>query len=471
MAKAGYQQLVNAIIRPPRCNYMKEHLGPSSFQLGGKTFERDDFELRNARGLKLVCSRWAPVQRPNDVLPCVIYMHGNSSARLEGIPQLTTVLSLGATLLSFDFCGSGQSEGDYVSLGAFEKDDLKAVIEFLREEGQTSSIALWGRSMGAATSLLHGERDPSIAGMILDSSFSDLQTLAEEIVDKGRKSGLFVPGFVVYIAIRWIRSSVLKTAKFDIRSLSPIKHAHKCFIPALFVAAEGDEFVPAEHSKKIYEKYAGDKNLIIVDGDHNSTRPKFLYDSVSIFLTQVLQIPQQWVLNVSPQAYSKPPWYSDHFSGSFDYGYDVEEEENVDSYQGLDAEEIGMTEKRQENIHSALRNLMGGNAVTGSSPEQDGSTANSKMKVLASSGTERHEPTKDGHSKGNNVSVSSHNGDTEMYARPPPPPVFEEDLTNFMHTAQDWPEREWECDRCTLINENTTNVCTACGYNYLRRID
>ena len=90
--------------------------------------------------------------------------------------------------------------------------------------------------MGAATSLLHGERDPSIAGMILDSAFSDLTVLAEEIVDKGRKNGLFVPGFVVYIAIRWIRSSVMKTAKFDIRHLSPIKHANKCYIPALFVA-------------------------------------------------------------------------------------------------------------------------------------------------------------------------------------------------------------------------------------------
>ena len=42
----------------------------------------------------------------------------------------------GAMLLSFDFSGSGMSDGEYVSLGAFEKDDLKAVIEYLREEGQ-----------------------------------------------------------------------------------------------------------------------------------------------------------------------------------------------------------------------------------------------------------------------------------------------------------------------------------------------
>jgi len=166
MAKLGYQQLVNAIIRPPRCNYSVEHLGPKVFKIGGKNFFRKDFEIRNARGMTLMCSQWSPEERANDILPCVIYMHGNSSARLEAIPQLLTVLSLGATLLSFDFAGSGLSGGQYVSLGAYEKDDLQAVIEHLRVEGLTSSIALWGRSMGAATALLHGERDPSIAGMV-----------------------------------------------------------------------------------------------------------------------------------------------------------------------------------------------------------------------------------------------------------------------------------------------------------------
>jgi pimeloyl-ACP methyl ester carboxylesterase len=268
MMQQGYQELVNAIIRPPRCKYSPNHLGPAHFQFGGKTFQRTDFELRNLRGLKIVCSMWEPTQdcRQNPILPCVIYMHGNSSARLEAIPQLALVLSLGITMLSFDFCGSGLSEGDYVSLGAFEKDDLKvsayfffvtepwlamftqqAVIEHLRSSGTTSTIALWGRSMGAATSLLHGERDPSLAGMVLDSSFADLQILAEEMVEKGRQHGLFAPSLIVKIAIRFIRSTVMKTAGFDIKTLSPIEHADKCFIPALFIAAEGDMFVPPHH--------------------------------------------------------------------------------------------------------------------------------------------------------------------------------------------------------------------------------
>ena len=101
--------------------------------------------------------------------------------------------------------------------------------------------------MGAATALLHGERDPSIAGMILDSAFADLEMLAEELVDRGRQHGLYAPGFVVSIAIRFIRSSVKKAANFDIHELSPIAHADKCFIPALFVAAVKDNFVAPSH--------------------------------------------------------------------------------------------------------------------------------------------------------------------------------------------------------------------------------
>lgn len=130
MIKQGYQELVNAIIRPPRCQYTEANLGPKVFDFCGKSFMRSDFELRNPRGHKIVCSIWEPTPqfRPNPVLPCLIYMHGNSSARLEALPQLALGLSLGATLLSFDFSGSGLSEGEYVSLGAFEKEDLKVFV-------------------------------------------------------------------------------------------------------------------------------------------------------------------------------------------------------------------------------------------------------------------------------------------------------------------------------------------------------
>ena len=47
--------------------------------------------------------------------------------------------------------------------------------QYLRDNGLATSIALWGRSMGAACSIMHAARDPGIAGIIADSPFASLE--------------------------------------------------------------------------------------------------------------------------------------------------------------------------------------------------------------------------------------------------------------------------------------------------------
>jgi hypothetical protein len=42
----------------------------------------------------------------------------------------------------------------------------------------------------------------------------------------------------------------------------------------------------------MYKIYGGDKNILRVEGDHNSERPRFLYDSVAIFFLNTLHIEQ-----------------------------------------------------------------------------------------------------------------------------------------------------------------------------------
>ena len=163
-----------------------------------------------------------------------------------------------------------------------------------------------GRSMGAATALIHGDRDPSIAGMVLDSAFADLEQLAQELVERIRQEGYTVPRMVVAGAIRMLRSSVQKRAGFDIRTkeMKPISHVDKCFIPALFVHGREDEFIQPHHSEELHAKYAGDKNLIKVEGDHHHQRPQFMLDSACIFLTTALHVPQQFALESSGA-----PWW------------------------------------------------------------------------------------------------------------------------------------------------------------------
>lgn len=114
-------------------------------------------------------------------MPCVVYCHGNSSSRLEAFELISFLLPANITLFAFDFPGCGRSEGEFISLGWHERNDVGVIINYLRTERHVSTIALWGRSMGAATALLHGDRDPSIAALILDSPFSSMKTLVKEL--------------------------------------------------------------------------------------------------------------------------------------------------------------------------------------------------------------------------------------------------------------------------------------------------
>jgi len=50
MAKLGYQELCNAIIRPPRSNYPLSALGPEEFVFCNVNFVRRDFGIVNERG-------------------------------------------------------------------------------------------------------------------------------------------------------------------------------------------------------------------------------------------------------------------------------------------------------------------------------------------------------------------------------------------------------------------------------------
>lgn len=138
------------------------------------------------------------------------------------------------TLFCFDFAGCGLSEGEYISLGWYEREDLQIVVEHIRKHRRVSTIGLWGRSMGAVTALMYGDRDPSIGGMILDSPFSNMKLLVSELSKHNTK----IPSFLISGALKLIRSTIKSKAKFDIYDLNPIDHVSQSFIPALFAAGE-----------------------------------------------------------------------------------------------------------------------------------------------------------------------------------------------------------------------------------------
>lgn len=296
-AEASYIFAVwNLVIRPPRAVYDASQLGPVEFEIGaGIRGHRRDVKLRTKRGLQLACSHFVPrpdrskaKKREWQRTPVVIYLHGNASSRLEAGSLVAKLLERNISLFCFDWAGCGLSDGEYVSLGWHERDDLATVIAHLRESQFNGPIGVWGRSMGAVTALMHVESDPNLAAICLDSPFSSLRELIEEIAQSDR---LFVPvpTWLVNGILAVIRSRVKVLADFDIEDLVPLNYGPKSKVPALFLHGLQDTFVLPRHSEKLYNNYGGDKEMMMFEGDHNTERTERVIDRGVGFLCRAFR--------------------------------------------------------------------------------------------------------------------------------------------------------------------------------------
>eukprot|EP00756_Hemistasia_phaeocysticola_P065799 Hpha_TRINITY_DN8796_c0_g1::TRINITY_DN8796_c0_g1_i1::g.45266::m.45266 len=299
-----WDELCGLIIRPQRCRYELAHLGPPRFTIDGKIYHRVDSEVTNPRGLVLRCSHFEPTpsERPSERMPCVVYLHGNCGSRVDALESVTWLLPAGITVFSFDFSGSGMSDGEHVSLGYYEKQDLCAVVDYLHDQGRTSRIGFWGRSMGAVTAIMYASRDSSVGGIVCDSPFSSLQDIIQDIVT-GYKS--WIPRMAVRLAVRTLRQSILDRAQFDISLLDTCEYAKASDVPAIIAHGKEDTLVSWEHSQKVKDSYRGDHRLFWISGDHNSERPEYFYDAVTKFFSTNLKEKTLLVPRTAPQVTSQ----------------------------------------------------------------------------------------------------------------------------------------------------------------------
>ncbi len=124
--------------------------------MGSATVNRVDFELPNKSGMTLQCSFYdiSSIDASKQI-PCVVFLHCNSGSRLDAKPLIDILIPMGIALATFDFSGSGISQGELITLGFNEVEDVEVMMTFLRNIGRIDCkrICLWGRSMGAVTAL------------------------------------------------------------------------------------------------------------------------------------------------------------------------------------------------------------------------------------------------------------------------------------------------------------------------------
>jgi dipeptidyl aminopeptidase/acylaminoacyl peptidase len=285
----SYEALWKYIIRPPRDNYSEDLLGPTTFIYRGKVYQRKDYDILSSMGYTMKCSLIEPQQayRPSEEMPLILYLHGNSSSRLEGMRMTEEILKKDINLFLIDFPGCGLSGGEYISLGYHEKDDVGVVIDFLETLPGVGNIGIWGRSMGAATTILYAHKDPRVKAICVDSPFADFRRLAKEIT----LNHVNLPKFILDTILKFIRKTIKKKNGLDINLLKPIEAAKKTFQPVLFIHANNDELIGYQHSGDLYEIYKGPKTIRYLEkGGHNSRRPNQIIKKIGEFFKKYLYI-------------------------------------------------------------------------------------------------------------------------------------------------------------------------------------
>lgn len=322
----GYRDVVQLVIRPKRALYDVHELGPERFQVaelsvdptqdGVTEARRRDFDVFNERGLRVCCSHWQLFAQGSStpaVTPCLIYLHSNIGSRLDALRVRDAALKRGFSVLAFDCCGSGLSDGIYVTMGWNEAMDLFAVLQSVERDTSISDICLYAHSMGAfpvVTNLairaagaadkkmqaklqtlphvLRTGQSPKlfkpIRAIVLDSGYASMKEVNEGLLGEMQQEGFPVPKAVLKVALTAINKSVRKRTEVDIELLRPVDFVELCYAPALFVAANNDRYVSKEQSAELASKYAGPAKTLRVEGEHYDPRDATTYAQAVDFL-------------------------------------------------------------------------------------------------------------------------------------------------------------------------------------------
>ncbi|KAL7682309.1 putative alpha/Beta hydrolase [Plasmopara halstedii] len=324
----GYHDVVKAVIRPKRALYDLSELGPECFQIAGLSVDsteddetqarRKDFDVYNERGLRVCCSHWQLFLKDSITpakTPCLIYLHSNIGSRLDALRVRDLALKRGFSVLAFDCCGSGLSDGVYVTMGWNEALDLFSVLQTLENDESVSDICLYAHSMGVFPAVTNvairaagaadkkmqarlntlphvmrtGQRlHKPIRAIVLDSAYASVREVNEGLLREMQMEGFSVPKAVTKVAVAAINKSVKKRTEVDLELLSPGDFVELCYAPALFVAANSDRYVSKEQSNDLAVKYSGPTEILRVEGEHYDARDATAYSKAIDFLYAVI---------------------------------------------------------------------------------------------------------------------------------------------------------------------------------------
>ncbi len=212
----------------------------------------------SSRDDELILRGWyLPIQDSEQV---IIMVHGGEQHRADpSIGMLDIASGLvehGYNVLMFDLRGHGESDGNRMSAGYYEKRDLLGAVDYMKGQG-LESIGVLGFSMGAATALMATAENDDIDAVVTDSSFADLKDMMEpEFAKRTKFPKFFLPTLLFVVKIMY---------GVDFNAIKPVELVSEITPrPIFFIHGELDETVPLEHAYRLQQASQNRQNQLWV---------------------------------------------------------------------------------------------------------------------------------------------------------------------------------------------------------------
>lgn len=210
-----------------------------------------------ADGLRL--RTWT--RRGSPARPAVVIVHGVGDS-LESFADMGLAYAArGHTVLLLDTRGHGGSEGDRITLGAREREDVRAAMDRLRGEGAAGAgLILVGHSMGAVAVLRAAADQPDVRAVIAEAPYDTFrETIARH-------------AFLLYRLPRWAPVIPLSIALaewrggFDADEVDAVAAAARVRGALLAIADGADDRMPEAVVRRVYDAHHGPKRLWVAPG-------------------------------------------------------------------------------------------------------------------------------------------------------------------------------------------------------------
>ena len=104
----------------------------------------------------------------------IILLHGYKMDCGEMVPIAAMLAQHGYGVLLADGRAHGRSDGEQISFGLHEHQDIKAMVDFITLQQGVTAIGIFGNSMGGALGLCYAATDKRVAATVAHSPYASL---------------------------------------------------------------------------------------------------------------------------------------------------------------------------------------------------------------------------------------------------------------------------------------------------------